>query len=115
MRASSRRPRARSISTSGRSRAGVGLSVLDQGSGVDDEDIERIFSAFEQGGQDLTDKPDGFGLGLHEARAIAQRHGGSLEYSQRKAGGSEFKIWIPLDPVEPDTAEPVTVEVGEAH
>ena len=52
---------------------------------------------FEQGGDPLTGKPAGVGLGLYEARAIARRHGGTLIYLPRPGGGSEFRISIPAE------------------
>lgn len=72
------------------------ISVLDRGPGVAPEDRERIFAPFEQGGDPLTGKPSGIGIGLHEALVIARQHGGVLEYHPRKSGGSEFRISIPL-------------------
>jgi signal transduction histidine kinase len=93
----------------GRSGPGVSISVLDRGPGVAAEDRERIFSPFEQGGDPLTAKPSGIGIGLYEARAIAQQHGGTLKYRPRKGGGSEFRIEIPTQPCE---AEPSMESVG---
>ena len=72
------------------------LSVLDRGPGVPEEDRKRIFAPFEQGGDTLTSKPRGIGIGLHEARTTVERHGGSLDYFPRKGGGSEFRMTIPL-------------------
>ena len=46
----------------------------------------------------MTGKPSGVGLGLHEARAIARRHGGTLIYLPRPGGGSEFRISLPAEP-----------------
>jgi signal transduction histidine kinase/signal recognition particle receptor subunit beta len=77
--------------------AGVAFAVLDRGPGVAEEDVERAFAAFEQGGDPLTGKPAGVGLGLYEARAIARRHGGTLIYVARPGGGSEFRISIPAE------------------
>jgi signal transduction histidine kinase len=74
------------------------ISVLDRGPGVAPEDRERIFSPFEQGGDPLTGKPSGIGIGLHEARVIVRQHGGVLEYRPRKGGGSEFRVTIPVAP-----------------
>ena len=77
----------------------VVLAVLDRGSGIPEADRERIFSPFEQGGDPLSGKPSGIGLGLYEARLVARRHGGSLEYRPREGGGSEFRIEIPAGAV----------------
>jgi signal transduction histidine kinase len=38
------------------------------------------------------------GIGLHEARAMARRHGGELAYRPRQGGGSEFCLTVPLQP-----------------
>ncbi len=77
--------------------AGVAFAVLDRGPGLAEEDIERAFAPFEQGGDPLTGKPAGVGLGLYEARAIARRHGGTVLYHPRSGGGSEFRISIPAE------------------
>ncbi len=73
----------------------VAISVLDRGPGVRPEDRERIFLPFEQGGDPLTGKPPGVGLGLHEARILARAHGGVLRYQERAGGGSEFQMLLP--------------------
>jgi hypothetical protein len=74
----------------------IALSVFDRGPGVPREDRERIFAPFEQGGDGLTGKPQGLGMGLHEARTIAAAHGGTLELHDRPGGGSEFRLTVPL-------------------
>ena len=79
--------------------AGVSYSVLDRGPGLGEEDVERVFAPFEQGGDPMTGKPSGVGLGLYEARAIARRHAGTLIYLPRSGGGSEFRISLPADAV----------------
>jgi hypothetical protein len=81
----------------GGSVAGVAFAVLDRGPGLAEEDVERAFAPFEQGGDPLTGKPAGVGLGLYEARAIARRHGGTLIYLPRPGGGSEFRISLPAE------------------
>jgi signal transduction histidine kinase len=80
----------------GRKLPGLSIAVLDRGPGVPEEDRERIFGPFEQGGDPLTDKPAGIGVGLYEARTIARQHGGELVYRSRKGGGSEFRLNLPL-------------------
>jgi len=89
---------------------GMAISVLDRGPGVEPVDRERIFAPFEQGGDLLTGKPQGIGIGLHEARCLARRHGGELEYVPREGGGSEFRLVVPLHP----SLEGAASEVGGA-
>lgn len=73
----------------------VAFTVLDRGPGVPEAELERLFDAFEQGGETLTAKPAGVGLGLYEARLAARRHGGLLRYTPRPGGGSEFRLVLP--------------------
>ncbi len=81
--------------------AGVAFAVFDGGPGIAEEDAERAFAPFEQGGDPLTGKPSGVGLGLYEARAIARRHGGTVLYLPRPGGGSEFRLSIPAQAAAP--------------
>jgi two-component system sensor histidine kinase GlrK len=74
----------------------VSVRVLDSGPGVPEEDRERIFAPFEQGGDPMTGKPPGIGLGLHEAKVVAEQHRGMLEFLPRMEGGSEFRLTVPL-------------------
>jgi len=74
----------------------MSIAVIDRGQGVAAKDRAKIFSPFEQGGDPLTSKPRGVGLGLHEARMTARRHGGTLEHLPRKGQGSEFRLTITL-------------------
>jgi signal transduction histidine kinase/signal recognition particle receptor subunit beta len=85
---------------------GMVLRVLDRGTGVPSEDRDRIFAPFEQGGDAMTGKPSGVGLGLHEARSIARQHGGTLDYLPRDGGGSEFRLTVPpVDRADQDVPE----------
>jgi signal transduction histidine kinase/signal recognition particle receptor subunit beta len=75
------------------------LSVVDRGPGVPEEQRERIFAPFSRGGGMAAETPRGMGIGLYEARCLARRHGGSIEYAPRKGGGSEFRLTVPLQPI----------------
>lgn len=92
---------------------GIAVSVLDRGPGVPPQDRARIFSLFEQGGDLLTSKPSGLGLGLYEARAIARLHGGEVVYREREGGGSEFRLVLP-PPESIPAAAGGAVAAGEA-
>jgi signal transduction histidine kinase len=74
---------------------GIAFSVLDHGPGIPAAERERVFAPFEQGGDPLTGKPKGVGLGLYEARCIASMHGGALKWHEREEGGSEFRLLLP--------------------
>jgi len=74
------------------------IEVIDEGSGLSDEALERIFDPF------FTTKEHGTGLGLTIAHRVVEAHGGALTARNREAGGAEFTIELPLSrPVESQT------------
>jgi two-component system, OmpR family, sensor histidine kinase MtrB len=71
------------------------VTVADQGSGIEPEDVERIFEPFRRAGASRELVP-GVGLGLWLARRIAEAHGGSLVVSSTPGQGSVFRLDLPL-------------------
>ncbi len=69
----------------------IEISVTDNGPGVPDEYRVRLFESF------FTTKPKGVGLGLSICRSIAAAHGGNLQYSQPREGGSRFTLTLPME------------------
>jgi signal transduction histidine kinase len=59
------------------------VALTDEGPGVPDADIERIFSRFVQLGERKGDDNAGAGLGLAIARSILQLHGGTIRAENR--------------------------------
>jgi PAS domain S-box-containing protein len=68
---------------------GVALSIQDSGTGIDPQNMERIFDAF------FTTKTNGMGMGLAICRSIVEAHGGSLSVSAGVPHGSVFHIVLP--------------------
>lgn len=74
--------------------AEVTIRVRDQGAGLDEADMPRMFDLFSQGSANHVN--DGMGLGLHIVRQIVTRHGGQVEArSPGRGQGSEFVIRLP--------------------
>lgn len=77
----------------------LNLVVEDQGLGLSEEDLEKIFGEF----MTLSAKPTGgevsTGLGLSVAKKLAEEMGGNIwAESKGKGKGSTFKIALPLAP-----------------
>jgi signal transduction histidine kinase len=68
------------------------ISILDNGPGIPEESLSKIFLPF------YTTKSNGTGLGLAVVQKIALQHGGSVEARNRPEGGAEFILWLPLNP-----------------
>lgn len=73
---------------------GVRVRVADAGPGIARHLRERVFEPFVQGGQSLTDKPAGVGLGLSIARGLLRAAGGDLVLLPC-AAGAVFEIRLP--------------------
>jgi len=72
----------------------VRITLRDHGPGIPADDRERIFKRFEQGGELLTSKPEGMGMGLPIASKIIEDHGGHIELNPDVDDGAEFIILL---------------------
>ncbi|MBO4863319.1 MAG: HAMP domain-containing histidine kinase [Eubacterium sp.] len=70
-----------------------GIRVMDQGIGIPEEEIPKIFSRFYRG-IDVHDK-EGIGVGLWLARQIVEDHGGYIKVNSKVGQGSTFDICFP--------------------
>nr|MBN1228481.1 GAF domain-containing sensor histidine kinase [Anaerolineae bacterium] len=73
--------------------SGITLAVSDQGPGIPEEDLLRIFERYIRG----TNQTDiiGSGIGLSVVKAVAIAHGGSAEAMNLPGGGARFTVKIP--------------------
>lgn len=74
----------------------VRVEVADNGPGLTAEECGVIFEKFRQGGNTLTDKPKGTGLGLPISRQIIEYFGGKLWVESRPGEGANFIFTVPL-------------------
>ncbi len=74
------------------------VDVRDNGPGISKEDQAVIFDRFRQGGDVLTSKPQGTGLGLHICRHIIEHYDGRLWVESRPGGGACFSFTLPAEP-----------------
>ena len=74
----------------GRSVTLARVSVLDNGPGIPESMLHRLFTPF------ATSKAQGTGLGLAISRRIVEAHGGRIEVRNRSGGGAEATLFLPL-------------------
>ena len=98
----------------GRTRDVVRITVADTGSGIDPDDLERLFQPYERG---LGERSHGIGLGLAVAKANVEHMGGAIGAIARNDGATfwlELRAARPADPtpsrgsIRPATAAPLT-------
>ena len=69
----------------------IEVAVIDNGHGLNEEDMERIFAPF------YTTKPEGMGIGLAICRSIIEFHQGRLWAEPRHEGGTAFRFTVPIE------------------
>lgn len=72
------------------------VAVADEGHGLSDEEIARVFEPYWRGDQG-TVQPGG-GLGLTFVRVVAERHGGAVHARRSEPRGSVFELRLPRPP-----------------
>ncbi|HSG28051.1 MAG TPA: ATP-binding protein, partial [Candidatus Krumholzibacterium sp.] len=68
----------------------IRLDFHDNGPGIPEADIARIFDPY------FTTRDDGTGLGLAVVKSIILQHGGEIEAENAAGGGACFRIRLPI-------------------
>lgn len=76
-------------------RNAIEISVTDNGIGISNSDIERLFRPFTQLDSKLSRQYAGTGLGLSLVLRLAELHGGSIEVKSELGKGSCFTVSLP--------------------
>lgn len=66
------------------------VEIKDNGSGIKDEDLEKIFTPF------FTTKPRGSGLGMAISLKIIKEHGGFLKIDSTPGEGTTVSVYLPI-------------------
>jgi signal transduction histidine kinase len=72
------------------------LLIEDDGPGIPEEKLERMFEPFERGDPARDPATGGVGLGLALARGIARAHCGDVRLERREEGGLRAELRLPL-------------------
>jgi signal transduction histidine kinase len=75
---------------------GVLITVEDSGTGIDPQNVDRIFDTF------FTTKSHGMGMGLSICRSIVQSHDGHLSVTPAEPHGSIFHLSLPTTIIHPE-------------
>lgn len=73
----------------------VALSVLDEGPGIPEADLGRLFDRFYRTQASRDRSSGGSGLGLAIVKAIVTAHAGEIEAANRPEGGARFTMRLP--------------------
>ena len=95
----------------------IEIRTTDTGIGIEPEQMERIFNAFEQGQSSITRRFGGLGLGLAISKAMVQAHGGTIKAeSGGKNRGATFIVTLTTvaAPAAIATPQPKTPEKAAA-
>ena len=81
----------------------VEIAVIDDGPGIQTEQLDHIFERFTRGEAGLTQRVGGSGLGLAISKSLVELHGGSIWVESRPGDGATFRMRLPAAPA-PDRA-----------
>jgi two-component system sensor histidine kinase ResE len=90
------------------------VSVTDDGQGIEEDDMGRIFEPFFRGARARERDASGTGLGLPISRGIIEAHGGEIGVDSVTGKGSTFNFYLPLarSSISPDKE---SVDISDAR
>ncbi|MDR1135383.1 MAG: response regulator [Clostridiales Family XIII bacterium] len=79
----------------------VTFSVADSGMGVTEEQMPRLFNAFERAESDMDKDLSGAGLGLAISQNLVRRMGGVIAVKSTPGAGTVFDFTLPMTKIKP--------------
>jgi signal transduction histidine kinase len=76
----------------------LGITVRDQGTGMDDETKRQAFEQFYRAPQARKLAPDGSGVGLYAAKGLVEAMGGSVRLESTLGAGTSITVRLPAEP-----------------
>jgi signal transduction histidine kinase len=87
------------VSATWRPERGAEITVADNGAGIAQEDLPRIWDRLYRGDRSRSQR--GLGLGLSLVKAIVRAHGGTVAVASTPGEGSTFTLRLPSSPPTP--------------
>lgn len=85
--------------------------VADNGIGIEEKDLEKIFEKFIQVDETMTRKNEGSGIGLSLAKSFVELHKGKIYVESVPNEGSKFTVKLPITVIEDDSDSKVIKNV----
>jgi len=92
----------------------VSFQVTDNGGGIHESDIEKVFTKFYRGNSEKTMRVTGTGLGLYLVKYFIELHGGRVFIESRLGVGTKIGFSLPLEQ-EGEMESYVTQASARAH
>ncbi|HEY5336812.1 MAG TPA: HAMP domain-containing sensor histidine kinase, partial [Rhizomicrobium sp.] len=73
----------------------LAFGVRDNGIGIAEDDLQRVFERFGQGRHDITSLEKGTGLGLPIVKGLVEALGGRVDMESRVGDGTCVTVWLP--------------------
>ena len=91
------------------------LSVTDQGIGIPERDLERIFERFYRVDPARSRATGGTGLGLAIVKHVMAAHNGKVTVRSAEGAGSTFTLFLPLRGEQVGTGATLIPETAESN
>ena len=87
--------------------SGVRIEVEDNGAGIPERDLSRVFERFFQVGAGDRRREGGVGIGLALAKELVELHGGEIDVKSKEGEFTRFSVFLPFgrDHIRPDVVE----------
>jgi two-component system NtrC family sensor kinase len=88
---------------------GVVILIKDNGSGMAQDQISRVFNPF----YSTKNQGEGTGLGFSLSYGLMRRYGGNITVESEPGAGTEFYVWLLAEPVLLDDEETISEQLHE--
>lgn len=88
---------------------GILISVQDQGQGIPEQDMAKLFQPFGKTSVQATAGEKSTGLGLLIVKKIVEGHGGRIDVTSTVGRGSRFSVFLPEQSLEGESLMPVEI------